>query len=153
MTSEQLERICWGVALPGFGQLLNGKYIKGLFFTVVEVIINLQSNLNEVILYSFLGQIGHAIQLANYDWLMFYPCFYIFSIWDAYKDAGGGTTKYAVLPCAFGAYFGTVGVMYSRVWLGPVWLGLGLFFVGMFIGNLLRKRMIRQNYRETNHLQ
>ena len=40
------------------------------------------------ILYSFQGNIiREAIEATNYQWLMSYPCLYMFSMWDAYKDA------------------------------------------------------------------
>ncbi|WP_405449886.1 hypothetical protein [Paenibacillus sp. HJGM_3] len=98
--------------MPGFGQLLNGWYLKGLLLVGLEFLINIQSNLNEIIISSFHGEIENTINQTNYQWLLFYPCVYLFGIWDAHKDAGGGTTPYAVVPFAFGAFFGTVGIIF-----------------------------------------
>ena len=83
------EKLLWSIALPGFGQLLNGKYIKGILFIFLEFLVNVQANFNEIIILSFQGDIEKAIVQADYQWLMFYPCLYFFAIWDAFKDGGG----------------------------------------------------------------
>lgn len=124
--------------MPGFGQLLNGRFLKGLLLIGLEFLINAQSNLNEIIISSFHGEIEKTITQTNYQWLMFYPCVYMFGIWDAYKDAGGGTTPYAVVPFAFGAFFGTIGIIFSRDFLGAVWLGIVGLFLGIAVGLLVR---------------
>ncbi|MFB4321704.1 hypothetical protein RB298_05135, partial [Priestia sp. BR_2] len=58
--TTKLEAVLWSVALPGFGQLLNGQLIKGLTFIFLEFLINTKSSFNHAILYSFLGQINKA---------------------------------------------------------------------------------------------
>jgi hypothetical protein len=132
------EVFLWSIALPGFGQILNGEIIKGLLLVGLEFLINSQSNLNEIIILSFHGEIRQTISQTNYQWLMFYPCIYMFGIWDAYKDAGRGKTPFAVIPFAFGAFFGTIGIIFSCYFLGAVWLGIiGLFF-GIVLGILIR---------------
>jgi hypothetical protein len=72
---------------------------------VLEFLINVQAHFNEIIIYSFQGEIENAIVQANYQWLMFYPCVYFFSMWDAWKDAGGGKAKYSFFPFLFCGYF------------------------------------------------
>jgi hypothetical protein len=47
------EALLRSIALPGFGQFLNGNYIKGIAFLVLEFVINVQSNFNEVVISSF----------------------------------------------------------------------------------------------------
>jgi hypothetical protein len=136
---DRIEVLLWSIALPGFGQILNGKFLKGLLLIGLEFMINVQSNLNEVIISSFHGNTTEAIAQTDYQWLMFYPCIYMFAIWDAYKDAGGGSSPYAVVPVVFGAYFGTIGVIFSRDLLGAVWLGIVGAFVGIGVGLLIRK--------------
>ena len=88
--TNQIESVLWSIALPGFSQIINGKFLKGLLFISLELLINIQSNFNEVIMLSFHGHIQSAIDRTNYQWLMFYPCLYMFSMCDAYKDAVGG---------------------------------------------------------------
>ena len=143
--SSALEKALWSIALPGFGQLLNQKYVKGITFIILEVLINVQANFNEVIILSFQGQIRQAIQQTNYQYLMFYPCLYFFSIWDAYKDGGGGEKPFAFLPFVFSAYLVTVGLILSDkfqifgVLLGPVWLPMLFTIPGIIVGIIVRK--------------
>jgi hypothetical protein len=143
VNNNKLEKLFWSIALPGFGQLLNQKYIKGILFIGLEFLINVQSHFNEVILLSFHGKIDEAIGRADYGWLMFYPCVYMFAIWDAYRDAGGGQSRYSFFPFVFGAYFTTVGLIFSNrlhifgVLWGPVWLPILFLWIGVAVGLLL----------------
>lgn len=139
-----MEKLLWSVALPGFGQLLNGKYIKGILLLFLEFLINIQSNFNEVIVLSFRGHIASAIQETNYEWLMFYPCFYLFAAWDAYRDDMGNKKPHLFLPFVFAAFFVTLGLIYSQnlkivgILLGPVWSGMLGLIPGFGIGFLLK---------------
>ena len=81
---KQKEALLWSIALPGFGQLLNGKYVKGILFIFLEFLVNVQASFNEVILFSFNGKIEEAIAHADYQWLMFYACLYFYAMWDAF---------------------------------------------------------------------
>lgn len=145
MNKNAFEKLMWSIALPGFGQYLNGKYFKGTVFLILEFLINVQANFNQVILLSFHGEIGDAIKHAEYQWLMFYPCLYFFSMWDTVKDAGGGKDPYSFLPYVFAAFFVTVGLIFSSnltifgVLLGPVWLPILFVFPGIVIGFITRK--------------
>lgn len=139
---NKIEKILWSIAIPGFSQLLNGKFLKGLLFIALEFWINNHAHLNEVIALGFQGDIAGSVQIVNLQWLMFYPCVYMYAMWDAYKDAGGGASPYVVIPFVFGVYFGTIGVIFSYSFLGPVWLGIIGAFVGIGIGILLRSVFI-----------
>src|SRR5690625_6642183 len=77
--SNSLEVLLWSIALPGFGQLLNRKYIKGILLVALEFAVNILGNLNTAIVLSFHGQIQEAIHQTNYLWFMFYPCLYFFA--------------------------------------------------------------------------
>jgi hypothetical protein len=55
--SNRIEVLLWSIALPGFGQILNGKFLKGLLFIGLEFLINVQSNFNTAIKSSFHGDI------------------------------------------------------------------------------------------------
>lgn len=145
----KLEAILWNIALPGFSQILSGQVIRGIFFVLAEMIINMYSNFNTIIMYSFLGEFDKAIHSANYQWLMFYPCFYMFSLWDAYRFAMPETEKGAYLPFAFGAYFVTVGLMISPkcklfgVILGPVFLPMLFLIPGLLLGLIIRMIILK----------
>ncbi|WP_066060051.1 hypothetical protein [Robertmurraya korlensis] len=54
------EKLFWSIALPGFGQLSNGHYVKGIVFLILEIMINVQGNFNELIFLSFNGEIEKA---------------------------------------------------------------------------------------------
>ncbi|SFE34211.1 hypothetical protein SAMN05216238_11337 [Lentibacillus persicus] len=148
--NNKYEKLFWSIALPGFGQLLNAKYIKGIVLIFLEFLVNVQGNFNEVILLSFHGEIEKAIQQTDYHWLMFYPCLYFFAMWDAYKDAGGGKKPYSFLPFVFSAYFVTVGTIFSSslkifgVLLGPIWLPILSVIPGLLVGFLLQ-RILRKS--------
>ncbi|MCP8967559.1 hypothetical protein [Ectobacillus ponti] len=147
--AKPLEAILWSVAFPGFGQLLNRKIVKGILFMLAEFTVNVLGHFNTAIRLSFLGEIEQAIRVVNYQWLMFYPCVYMFSMYDAYRDAAQTKAPYAFFPFVFGAYFITVGLMYSSrlklfgVLLGPVWLPMPSLLPGLLIGYLLRKLFLR----------
>lgn len=136
--SKSSETLFWSIALPGFGQILNGKFMKGIVLIFLEFLINVKASLNVVIVYSFHGEIDKAIGHADYQWLMFYPCVYMFAIWDAYRDAGG-SRPYGFLPFVFAAYFGTIGVIYSSLFLGPIWLPIVCLILGSLVGFLAKK--------------
>ena len=150
--ANKRETLLWSIALPGFGQFLNGKLIKGIVLIFLEFIVNVQSNFNEIIIFSFHGEIEKAIDRAEYQWLMFYPCLYFYAIWDAFKDAGGGKDRTSFLPLVFAAYFVTIGCIYSsnfRIFgllFGPVWLPMLCVIPGLSFGMLIRV-IIRKMYR------
>lgn len=143
-----IEKLLWSIALPGFGQFLNGKYFKGTVLLILEFLVNIQANFNEAIILSFQGDIQKALDQTDYSWLMFYPCLYFFAMWDAWKDAGGGKGKYSFLPFVFAAYFVTTGLILSQkltlfgVLFGPVWLPMLFVIPGIVIGLTIRKIII-----------
>lgn len=146
--AKRLEVVLWSIAFPGFGQLLNKKYFKAFMFVVLEVLINVGGNINDVIVSSFLLKIDEAIHQANYLWIMFYPCIYLFAIWDAYKDAGGGKHQFMYIPFVLSAYFGTLGVIFSSRFsinghlFGPVFLSIITMVMGVMMGLIIRKLLI-----------
>jgi hypothetical protein len=146
---RKAEAIFWSIAFPGFGQLLNKKYFKGFIFIVLEILVNVQARLNLAIIPSFYGKGDVSNELINYQWIMFYPCLYLFSMYDAYRDAGGKDIRYAAIPFAISAYSGTVGVIYSQSvtffghLIGVIWLPILFHIVGYLIGMLIRGFILR----------
>lgn len=143
-TLGKLEAVLWSIALPGFSQLLSGQIIKGTLFVLLEFVINMYSNFNSAIMFSFLGEIDYAIQVTNFQWLMFYPCLYFFAMWDAYRSAMHENEELSFLPFVFSAYFVTVGLMYSTrikifgILIGPVFLPMLSLIPGLMIGFIIR---------------
>lgn len=143
--NKKSEVLFWSIAFPGFGQLLNRKYVKGFILIALEFLINIKGKINIVIIQSFLGEMELAINQANYQWLMFYPCIYLFAIWDAYKDAAIGTEgTFTYIPFVFSAYTGTIGVIYSSTFtmfdqlIGPIFLPIISIVIGFIIGYILK---------------
>lgn len=141
---SKLEAILWSIALPGFPQLLSGQFLKGALLVLLEFVINVNSNFNQAIMYSFLWEIDNAFAVVDYQWLMFYPCVYMFSMWDAYRHTLDEKIRGNYLPFVFGAYFITVGLMLSpkiklfNVSLGPVFLPMLFLIPGLLIGYIIR---------------
>ncbi|MEC3883390.1 hypothetical protein VKA52_06600 [Halobacillus sp. HZG1] len=149
--SRKLEVLLWSIAFPGFGQLLNGKYLKGIVLMILEILVNVMGNFNKIIILSFHFKIEDAIAETNYEWLMFYPCIYFFAIWDAYKDASGGRGKtFSYLPLVFSAYFVTIGLVLSSeitffgYLIGPIWLPILFLPVGLGIGGIIRTMLLKK---------
>jgi hypothetical protein len=145
----KLEGILWSIALPGFPQLLVGLWFKGALFVILEIIINVQSNFNLGIMYSFLGETHKAASVIDYQWLMFYPCLYMFAMWDAYKLADAKKDRFSFLPFVVSAYMVTVGLMFSpKVYIlgkfiGPIFLPILFVIPGVLLGLLIRLFLIR----------
>jgi len=82
---------------------------------------------------------------------MFYPCLYMFAMWDAYKSSFVNPPKHIYLPFAFSAYFVTIGLMYSPIiyvhnkLIGPVFLPILSLIPGIFIGNVIRRMLLKRD--------
>lgn len=77
----------WSLAYPGFGHLRLGSTIKGVFFFVGELLINLHAKLNLAIIYSFTGNFAMAKQVLHLDLLLLYCGILTFAVWDSYRVA------------------------------------------------------------------
>ncbi len=148
---SKLEAVLWNIAFPGFTQLLTGHYIKGVLFVVLEFVMNSNSHFNQAIMFSFLGEIEKAEAVVNYQWLMFYPCVYMFSMWDGYRAAMPAEEKFSFLPFVFCAYFVTVGLMISpkvtvfQIHPGPIFLPMLFLIPGLLVGGLLKTFLMLKN--------
>ncbi|TCP29762.1 hypothetical protein EV207_10854 [Scopulibacillus darangshiensis] len=138
------EALLWSIAFPGFGQLIDRQYIKGVLLVILEIVINVQAHFNDIIVLSFNGHIHAAIEAVNIQWLMFYPCVYFFSMWDAYRNAKGEKDDGAFLPFVFSAYFVTLGLIFSSeirlfgILFGPVFLPMVFLIPGLIFGLIIK---------------
>lgn len=136
--------LLWSICIPGFGQLYNRDYIIGLLLVILEFAINVKAHLNLAILYSLRGQVLLASQITDYQWLLFYPCVYAYSMWHAYNKAleiepgQAGNQDAIQLNSRYSGHFigsamgGTLGIIYFTI-LGPIWGGI----LGMLLGAAL----------------
>ncbi len=106
-------------------------------------------------MYSFQGQIDKAISVADYQWLMFYPCVYLFAMWDGYRDAlilsNQNVSSYQFLPFVLSAYLSTIGLIYSdlgifHITFGPVFQPLISIAIGLTIGFLIQRWLIQKEH-------
>jgi hypothetical protein len=79
-------RAWWSAALPGFGHLNLGIYIKGFILIIWEIVINTNSRINEAMIYSFNGKFDMAKEVVNTRWVLLYIPVYIYAIWDSYRQ-------------------------------------------------------------------
>lgn len=142
----------WSVAIPGFGQMYNRKFLKGCLFIILEFIINVNSHLNLAIFYSWLWKIEQAQTVINYEWLLFYPCFYVYSIFDAYYDCcvlmNKSVSRWIGVPFIASCTLGTVIIIIGSGQrqlagiekLGPIFLGVLVLVIVLAGGAWLVKR-------------
>lgn len=76
----------WSAAFPGLGHLLIGSNLKGFILFIWELVINVNSNLNLAIIYTFYGDFDKAKAVLEPRWLLLYCAVYICSIWDSYRS-------------------------------------------------------------------
>lgn len=151
-SSSPLSAALWSAAIPGFGQFLNHSYLKALTLIVMELLINLNSHLNEAIYYSWLFDIPRAQASLNYEWVLLYPCMYVYAIFDAYHECCLRVEKphspYLYIPFIGTSFAGTVLVIWSSgerpFWglekLGPIFSGVGIILVGLCLGGWATNR-------------
>ncbi|MEW9667856.1 hypothetical protein [Ammoniphilus sp. 3BR4] len=139
--------LLWSLTFPGFGQIYNRQVLKGFTFILLEFIVNWLGGVNRAILYSFHGEFSLASQTANWDWLLFYPCIYIFgageAFYQAYYQETGNSAKKLLFPFILAAMTGTIGTIYGYRWgLGPIFNGLIGMVLGALIGRFISKSLI-----------
>jgi hypothetical protein len=140
---RKVQVILWSLIFPGAGQWINGRYVKGSVFVLLELALNTLSHFHAALMLSFLGNTEAAVETIDYHWFMFCPCLRFFAAWEAYKEAGEEEDSLSFLPFVLAAFSGTVGIMYSPVFkpfgilLGPIWMTMLCVALGIGIGCLL----------------
>jgi hypothetical protein len=128
----------FSMLLPGFGQIYNGQFIKGVFLLIVEHIVNALGKINKAIYLDFNGLHQQAIDSTNFEIMLFYPGIYAYTVWDAwyYAKPDADKTKTAI-PFLISGFLGEFGAIYASKLAIPT-LTVGLFMIipmicGMFI--------------------
>jgi hypothetical protein len=155
----------WSMVLPGFGQLYNKDYIIGFVLLGFEFLINIYSNLNLALVYSFTGDFARAHSVIDYSWGMFYPSLYAFSIWQAFNAAKANNARTLDRMVKLRSYYTgffiglVVGMDLGLFWHDfpylnkfkvlsilnlPVFSGLTFGLLLAFLGNYLEKTIYRK---------
>lgn len=153
-----LASLLWSLALPGFGQIYNGQIVLGIILMIWELFSNVFSSLNLSIMETFHGNYHEAHDVINFQWGMFYPSVWGFSMWQAYNKAitinqniKGKVNKESYLTgFFFGGVFGMnlgiywhVPFLYTQKGLAllesPVFLGLIFGIILSLLGHWIEK--------------
>ncbi|WP_147531625.1 hypothetical protein [Bacillus marasmi] len=77
----------WSAALPGFGHMSMGMYLKGAIFLTGEILMNFFGKINLALFYTFNLQWDKVHEVINYDYALVYASIWVYSIWDSYRLA------------------------------------------------------------------
>jgi len=131
----------FSIFLPGCGQIFNGHVLRGILFLLIECVINVAGRINAAIHADFMGRHQEALAIVNYDYMLFYPPFYVYVTWDAVYHARPGLRKgpSAVLFLIAGIA-GEMGAIYADLLPFPT-LTIGLIMIiPMLIGTAIVAR-------------
>ncbi|GIM44722.1 hypothetical protein DNHGIG_02710 [Collibacillus ludicampi] len=105
----------FSMLMPGFGQIYNGQFTKGVFFLIVEHFDNILGKISQAIHLDFNGLHQQAVEAANFEYLLFYPGFYAYCIWDAwyYVKPNADKSKTAI-PFVIGGFLGEIGAILAN---------------------------------------
>jgi len=78
--------LVWSALLMGFGHIYNKRALKAIILLGWGVAIIFAGNVDHAIVATFRGQFLQAKEIVDYQWLLFFPSIYVFSMWDAYND-------------------------------------------------------------------
>lgn len=145
--------LCWSLALPGFGQFYLREVFLGIILMLLELGVNINSNLNLAVYYAFHGDVQQSHTIINYEWGLFYPSIWAFSMWHAYnraKTINSSANNVAKRTYLTGFFIGLViGMNLGLYWHdnplfmrnnvshSPIFNGLILGIAGASIGHLI----------------
>lgn len=99
----------FSILMPGFGQFYNKQNIKGFAFLVIEHYDNVLGHINKAIELDFLGYRAEAVAVTDFQYMLFYPGFYVYCVWDAWYFAKSGADKTkTAIPFLIGGFIGVL---------------------------------------------
>lgn len=131
----------FSILMPGIGQMYNKDFIKGVIFILIEHCENFLANINKAIYLDFNGYHQQALEVVNYSYLLFYPGFYVYTVWDAWYHAKSGANKTTTaIPYLIGGFIGEFGVIYAnRIPFPTLTVGLSMI-IPMLIGMVIFRK-------------
>jgi hypothetical protein len=128
----------FSILMPGLGQVYNRQFARGIIFLLIEHYDNAFSHINAAIHFDFNGFHQEALNVTDFGYLLFYPGFYAYVVWDAWFFAkqGADKTKTAI-PFVIGGFLGEFASIYATHLTVPtLTTGLVMIFpmvVGMVV--------------------
>ena len=102
------------ILMPGLGQLFNKQFFKAIVLLFIEHTINRLSHLNTGLMLSFNGNHQEALQILNYEYVLFYPGLYVFFVYDSVINTESKYNKNSAFYFCLSGLVGTFGVLYGR---------------------------------------
>lgn len=136
--------IC-GWVMTGNSQFYNQQYLKALLYFIPNFFFNQFGHLNQSLLYALTGDIVKSQTVLNYQWVLFYPGFFVISQWDGYRVAYETTHSTLPpishkLPFEIAVFLSVIGICAGfKLSPGPIFLGIGGYLFGGIIGILIIK--------------
>ncbi|MGG0856739.1 hypothetical protein [Metabacillus fastidiosus] len=81
-----LMAIFWSLTIPSLGQIYQHRILQGFFTLLWAILIIYFSHFIEATHYLYLGDIKKSTSVLNIQWLMFFPSFYFFTVYDSYMN-------------------------------------------------------------------
>lgn len=76
----------WSTFVFGAGHLYNSQLLKGAMLMGWQIALIALASASNAVYLTLLGQGRLAAESVDYQWLLFLPSMYLFSMWDAYHD-------------------------------------------------------------------
>ncbi|SFA81310.1 hypothetical protein SAMN05216312_101643 [Cohnella sp. OV330] len=76
--------VIWSMGIPSIGQLYLHRIVLATFILLSTIVLVYESRIILAIHYLILGDIGSSAKAVDAQWLLYFPSFYFFSLYDAY---------------------------------------------------------------------
>jgi hypothetical protein len=132
----------FSILMPGFGQVYNRQFVKGIIFLIIEHYDNTLGHINEAIHLDFNGFHQNAINVTDFGYMLFYPGFYAYCIWDAWFFAKPGADKVkTAIPFLIGGFLGCIASIFaSHIPIPTLTTGLIMIIPMIFSMIVFRKQ-------------
>jgi hypothetical protein len=132
----------FSILMPGFGQVYNRQFVKGIIFLIIEHYDNTLGHINEAIHLDFNGFHQEAINVIKFEYMLFYPGFYVYCVWDAWFFAKLGADKIkTAIPFLLGGFLGCIASIYSsHIPIPALTIGLVMIIPMIFSMIVFRKQ-------------
>lgn len=116
---------------PGFGHLLQDRFLSAITLILWELFINNYANVNTGIYYTLIGDFEQAKDVLAERWLILYVGIYMLGIWDSYRTTIDMNKQYILAdredaplnPLVVGSW--DINFLDKRIpWLAAVWSAL-----------------------------